>query len=1547
MQREKENTKDEKSGEIITGKQKIRKWFKRIIFSLLILTFTIELLLYFFATPVLKNYIQNKVFEKTHGLYRADFEKISFELTRRQIKLLNFSLTPDTSVYRKLVQQGIEHSAIYDISLHSLEIQGTSFYKLIFKQKLKVKKLLIDNPVIKLKKLPDEKNINIENRDFFHTDLYPSIKKYVDVLEINYLDIKNGQFHLRLASDNKNRTSHYGLVSIKLFDFYLDENAFKNREKLFYSNDIQIFITNYRIRLSDGVHNFFAENIYISTKESILKAKAVNVLPAHDLRRFKENQIADNFYFASPEITFRNFDIKSLYFNQNIEIQNIIIESPKVKFIDKRGKQFIVSDKNDKKDKKVSETKSLEKIPDLYKLIKNRLNSVLIKTLDFNHAEFYYYHHSPLEKPVFRIKDFNLSLLNFLLDNKSGKDKSRILYSKNIRLNLNDFKAKIIDQSHNLTAKTIHIHTDTKSLYIKNLDIHPAKNTGKLSQKINLNVKDLRLSGTDFYRLLMRKELIINQMVLGRSNIDIKIFEKKQQSPSDFMDKLTDAFLKKLRINYFHLKTSGFNIRKFYQDSIQTAYSGKIDLNIRYFNFYKGGNQLAKMFSLYGFKIKLSDYTQQISDRVHLLKAQNVFISNNDSVLEIKNMEIHPKVHTYKQLKLYKQADIMDLSIPEIAVKGIAVNQIFTQKSLRINEINVNKPGFSAWNFPDIKTLQDSLSGFETNNETDSLPNDSVIIPKNLNGILSKHFKNLSINKLKITDGKFVQYKTDSNDISQPLLSGKISLNVEEFNYDFYADSLNYGITDTRNLIMQIDDFYKRTKNEVYELKIKNINLSKKDSTLSAKIVRFFPDKNAQDSIFGKYIITAYSPEITFKGIDLTSFANTGTLNLGIFSLIDPSVSMLKNPFYTNKKAIPKLKQKIPFEKIITDSIIITRGSLGILNDKTGIDNKQLSTDFNIYLSKLVIDSNFVENPASTLKNTPAKVHLSNFKYQTPDDKLTFDFNNFYFDSERKIILMDNLLYYADKNKTKNNLFEAVFVPAIQLSNFSYGGLLANKLIADSLEIIQPYLVIINDKEKKSQKEKINPLQINLYEKTKKIFKKIDLKSINIEAAGVKIKNIGNINQPFNDYDKIYCSVSNLLIDSLHQNDRKKIFNTSDISISKKDYTFTINKGFYKIDIGEIGFSTGKQKAFIKAFSLNPVQSREEITANAKYEVKLLYINVPEIIINKPDFNAYAAENKIIAQSIDINRMKLHSFKDKHFPIDSIEKSPMPLKDLQKFKTYIKIDTVNIKDFYVGVEMLGENSSHSGYFDITNINGYITNLTNDKKLIDTGLVTKIKAYGKIMDEAELKASFRIPLNSETGEYYYGGKLSGMRMSAFNPLLENLYFVSIRDGYIDSLEFTVSANDDYDEGYMKFVYHGLKFDLHNKRKTDSLIVNKRGFVSMLANSIVKNDNPRRKGGRIKPARIYFERNIYRPIFNYWTLSLLNGIKTTMGFKSKELKERLKWEKIYEKNKRIFKKKEKKINRKQKRKNRKEIDKELKADMRKEEKEKKNQNNKPDK
>ncbi len=1509
-------------------KSKKRKRLKRSIYSVLVLIVAFDFFLYFFATPVFKTYIQNKVIEKTHGLYSIDFDRIRFEISQRHIKLTNFRLTPDTIVYQQLLQKGLEETAVYDISVHSIEFWGTSFYKLFFKHNLKVKEFFIDNPVIKLKKLPDINQQKEESRDFIHQDLYPSINKYVDVLDIKFINIENGQFQLRLSKDSTSNTSHFGVVSVKLYDFYLDKEVYKKSEQLFYSKDIQISIHNYRIRLSDRVHKFLAENIYISTKESLLKAKSVSILPVTKQAKVDSVKTSGYYYFTSPEIHFHNFNISNLYFNKNIEIQNIIIDSPKIKLLDIQNKKI-------RKNKNVRKTISL----DFYKLIKGSLNSVSIKTLDLNHAELELIHHESFNKPAYHIKDFNLSLLDFLLNEHSGEEPQRILYSKNIRLNLKDFKAKIINKTHTLWAKQINIHTDTKSLYIKDLSIYPVLKTRKIKLKMNLDVSDVKLTGTEFYRLLKNRELIIKKMVLGKSNIRLEQLEGENENTGSFIDKLTGAFLKRLRIHKIQLKSSDFDIVSYKNDSISSSYAGKVSLDLRYLNLYSGQHDFKKMFSVYGFKVLLSNYKQQITDQIHVLNAQSIYVSNIDSLIEIKDLEIHPRIRSYNALKNFAKSDITDLSIKNTTFSGVDIQGLFFRKNLSIDKIDINRPLIKILHFADIKKLIKSDSLSKKLIETQSIrANDSIIVPKTINALLSKYFKRLSAKKLNIDKGIFVFSESDSLDNEKINTRGRVSLKLNGFNYNYYADSLNYGKIKTKNIDIQISDFYQHLIQQPYLIKVKQINFSQKDSLLSAEIVRWFPDKSVMDSLFGKNIITAYSPEISFRGIDLNRFSNTNILNLGVLHIANPSISIIKNKSFRKKIAKhTSKKSSFSFEKIITDSVIVSQGSLGILNDKNKIEEKLLNTGFNLYLSRVQIDSSFLKEPLDKLKNVATIVHLRNFKYQTPDKKLSFDFNHFYLNSAKKIVLLDNLLYYTDKADSIENLFETIFIPAIQMKNFSYGALLKHKLTADSLQIINPYFVLIN----KEQKQKINPFEINLYEKTKKVFKKINLTNIEIVNAALKIKNKGNINQPITDYKNIYGSISNLFIDSLHQNDKDKFFNTSDISFLMKNYSTTIDNGFYQIDIGKIGFSTGQQKLFARAVSMNPVSSREALAKKAKKEVKLLYIDAPQINVHQADFKSFITEKKIIARSIDFVDLKVHSFKNKHFPLDSSIKSALPFEDLKKFKTYVKIDTINFQNFYVGVELLGENSTHSGYLDITDITGNITNITNDKQLINSGLVSKMIAHGKFMDEGFLTASFRFPLNSDDGEYYYGGKLGSMKMKAFNPLLENLYFVSIRDGVIDSLEFNISANDDYAVGNMKFVYHNLKFDIHNKKKTDSLIVNKRGFVSMLANSIVKNDNPKHKRGRIKPARIYYERDIYHSVFHYWAITALSGIKTTMGFKSKELKERLKWEKIYERNKRIFAKKEKKISRKEKRKNRKEINKDLKADLRREEKERKKQ------
>jgi hypothetical protein len=65
--------------------------------------------------------------------------------------------------------------------------------------------------------------------------------------------------------------------------------------------------------------------------------------------------------------------------------------------------------------------------------------------------------------------------------------------------------------------------------------------------------------------------------------------------------------------------------------------------------------------------------------------------------------------------------------------------------------------------------------------------------------------------------------------------------------------------------------------------------------------------------------------------------------------------------------------------------------------------------------------------------------------------------------------------------------------------------------------------------------------------------------------------------------------------------------------------------------------------------------------------------------------------------------------------------------------------------------------------------------------------------------------------------------------------------------------------------------------------------KKGVVNWVANDLVVNDNNPAKSGKMKTGVIFFRRDKEKGIINFLWKSTLSGLKSTMGFNSKEQKE----------------------------------------------------------
>ena len=144
--------------------KKKRKIFRRIFLPLFIFWLIVEVILWFFATPLLRTTIKNYVESESGGLYSIDFDKISIEITSRTLKLENFKLTADTAIYRKLKEEGTAKTALYQISFNELKFTQLSIFNLFRNRELLLKTIEIEKPKMYLIGLPGKAKDNLPLR---------------------------------------------------------------------------------------------------------------------------------------------------------------------------------------------------------------------------------------------------------------------------------------------------------------------------------------------------------------------------------------------------------------------------------------------------------------------------------------------------------------------------------------------------------------------------------------------------------------------------------------------------------------------------------------------------------------------------------------------------------------------------------------------------------------------------------------------------------------------------------------------------------------------------------------------------------------------------------------------------------------------------------------------------------------------------------------------------------------------------------------------------------------------------------------------------------------------------------------------------------------------------------------------------------------------------------------------------------------------------------------------------------------------------------------
>ena len=471
--------------------------------------------------------------------------------------------------------------------------------------------------------------------------------------------------------------------------------------------------------------------------------------------------------------------------------------------------------------------------------------------------------------------------------------------------------------------------------------------------------------------------------------------------------------------------------------------------------------------------------------------------------------------------------------------------------------------------------------------------------------------------------------------------------------------------------------------------------------------------------------------------------------------------------------------------------------------------------------------------------------------------------------------------------KAPDNLFH-VKIKELNILNIAVStALFQKKLSVDSIKIDQPELTVVNKNQPYNDTvKKENPQ--NLYPLIKKVFKKVEIKDISLTNSTFELTDKNSKEVEHTALDHVNIDVKEVLIDSLSGKDKSRFYSSKSMALRLSNYKLATSDSLYYLTVKDLSFSTQKHQLLLNNIAFTPRYSKSGFYEKVKLSKDRYDLKFNTVSINDIDLQRLVNKQQFFSSSANISNADIEVYNNNAYPNDKSEKphwDNFPHQQLQKVAAELKIDTLNLKNINVIYAEADKGSKQTGSISFNNISGQILNITNDSLAKVNNKYATARLTTRILNAADLTAQFKFDLASKNGAFSFLGELGALNGVIFNQITVPLGMVKINSLAIQRLTFSSTADDYHASGQMKLYYTNLNLELLKKKKGEKQL-DKKGFISALANMfIIKSDNPD-KNNNFRTGLINYKRPIKILFFNFLWKSLFTGIKSSAGLSAKK-------------------------------------------------------------
>lgn len=344
-----------------------KRFYKRLLIALAIFIVLVVGSFIYIARnmkPVLSQKLKDQLVQSSDSLYHATFSDLKLNLYTGTIIIKDLRLIPDTAVYNKLKSFNIAPENIFDLSVQQLELRHAHPFKLFFKKTVQIKEIRINQPILKIyhqELIPNDTTQSLE------TMMRNLLNGPLKSIYVGRIGLNNISLSYKNNSNPQGKGFSLENADIVLKNLAIDPKTIKDTTRFFYSEDVWVHLTDFKMPSKNGLYNFSVKDIAYSAQQEVALIKGLSVKTGLTDDAFDKRVgiQADKIDFEADSIKISGLNILNILYRRKIgEIKSIGLSDGKFNVYRNRA---------------LPEKKSLKPLPQ--EMLRNAGKSYLMKTI--------------------------------------------------------------------------------------------------------------------------------------------------------------------------------------------------------------------------------------------------------------------------------------------------------------------------------------------------------------------------------------------------------------------------------------------------------------------------------------------------------------------------------------------------------------------------------------------------------------------------------------------------------------------------------------------------------------------------------------------------------------------------------------------------------------------------------------------------------------------------------------------------------------------------------------------------------------------------------------------------------------------------------------------------------------------------------------------------------------------------------------------------------------------------------------------------------------